>query len=67
MKELIIIAGANGSGKSTFAKQLIQETGFDFLNADEIEKNVKIINATASKLKSRQNIFSTIINLDSRR
>jgi predicted ABC-type ATPase len=38
MKELIIIAGANGSGKSTFAKQLIQETGFDFLNVDEIEK-----------------------------
>ena len=37
MKELIIIAGANGSGKTTFSKQILVETGFEFLNADEIE------------------------------
>lgn len=40
MKELIVVAGANGSGKTTFAKQLIPETGYEFLNADEIEKNL---------------------------
>jgi predicted ABC-type ATPase len=41
MKELIIIAGANGSGKTTFSKQILAETGFEFLNADEIAKNYK--------------------------
>lgn len=36
MKEVIVIGGANGTGKTTFAKSLIQERGLIFLNADEI-------------------------------
>lgn len=36
MKEVIIIGGANGSGKTTFAKAWVAKTGFHFLNADEI-------------------------------
>ncbi len=40
MKELIIIAGANGSGKTTFAKHILRETAFEFLDADEIEKEL---------------------------
>ncbi len=36
--QLIIIAGANGSGKTTFAIPYVKELGFDFLNADEIAK-----------------------------
>ena len=40
MKEIIIIGGANGSGKTTFSKLLIEETGYIFLNADEIEKEL---------------------------
>ena len=38
MKEAIIIAGANGSGKTTFSNQLIEETGYAFINADNIER-----------------------------
>lgn len=48
MKELIILAGSNGSGKTTFAKELLKEHKIQFLNADEIalrfcknEKNIK--------------------------
>ena len=38
MPELIIIAGANGAGKTTFARPYVKELGFDFLNADDIAK-----------------------------
>jgi predicted ABC-type ATPase len=37
-KELLIIAGPNGSGKTTFAKVFLKENKFEFLNADEIAK-----------------------------
>lgn len=36
MKELIVLAGSNGSGKTTFAKELLKEHKIQFLNADEI-------------------------------
>jgi predicted ABC-type ATPase len=49
MKELIIIAGANGSGKTTFSRQVLAETGFEFLNADEIEKELAVSKLQAGK------------------
>lgn len=39
-KVLYIIAGANGSGKSTLAKTLLAERQLEFLNADEIAKEI---------------------------
>lgn len=39
-KVLYIIAGANGSGKSTLAKTLLAEKQLEFLNADEIAKEI---------------------------
>ena len=36
----IIIAGANGSGKTSFAKRLCRENGYPFLNADEIARSM---------------------------
>ena len=39
-KLLYIIAGANGSGKSTLAEVLLKEKNLDFLNADEIAKEI---------------------------
>lgn len=38
---LYIIAGANGSGKTTFAKEYAQEKGIEFVNADEIAFKIK--------------------------
>ncbi len=40
-KEIIIIGGANGSGKTTFALKYLEELGLDFLNADFITKQLE--------------------------
>ena len=40
LKTLYIIAGANGSGKSTLAEVLLREKELDFLNVDEIAKEI---------------------------
>lgn len=40
-KEIIIIGGANGSGKTTFAKEFMNVLGYEFLNADEIAKEIE--------------------------
>jgi len=40
MKEIFIIAGPNGSGKTTFAKKFIEEYKLPFINADEIAQKL---------------------------
>lgn len=40
INSLYIIAGANGSGKSTLAEVLLKEKHLEFLNADEIAKEI---------------------------
>ncbi|MBL0707714.1 MAG: hypothetical protein JJW00_01525, partial [Sulfurimonas sp.] len=38
-KTFYIIAGANGSGKTTFALSYVALNNIDFINADEIAKS----------------------------
>jgi predicted ABC-type ATPase len=38
VKYLWVLAGANGSGKSTFYRKFLADTGMPFINADEIAK-----------------------------
>jgi predicted ABC-type ATPase len=54
-KELFIIAGPNGSGKTTFANDLLTFYKYDFLNADEIAEklsptDIEKVRITAGKI-----------------
>jgi predicted ABC-type ATPase len=46
MKILYIISGANGSGKTTFAKSFASINELYFINADEIAKELDSENIT---------------------
>ena len=52
MPKVLIFAGANGSGKTTFAKSIL-EPGFIFINADDIkkEKNLSYLEAGKESLR----------------
>ncbi|MCM1158182.1 MAG: zeta toxin family protein [Bacteroidales bacterium] len=50
--EIIIFAGPNGSGKSTFTQLL--KPPMDYINADEIKKNLKCSDLEAAQLAEKQ-------------
>ena len=59
-KEIIIIAGANGVGKTTFARVFLQEYDYEFLNADEIAKNLSARNPSGKKTSAGKLFFQKL-------
>jgi len=57
MKTLYIISGANGSGKTTFAKNFSKINNLYFINADEIAKELDSENITKYKIKTGKIFF----------
>lgn len=51
--EIIVFAGPNGSGKSTFT-EVLRPVGTDYINADEIKKNLKCTDLEAAQIAERQ-------------
>ena len=62
MKTTYIIAGPNGSGKTTFAKEFIKETGLQFINADEIALTLSPDYLERARVKAGRIFFSEIEN-----
>lgn len=60
MKHLIIVAGPNGSGKTTFALEHKKEYGYTFLNADELEKGLEKRGTTGGHLEAGKLFFQAI-------
>jgi len=60
MKKLYIIAGANGSGKTTFAKSFAQIHKMHFINADEIAKALDPNNITKHQVKAGRIFFQEL-------
>ena len=62
-KTLFIIAGANGSGKTTLAKVLTEKYNVEFVNADEIAKEIDPSNTTGGELSAGRIFFKNIMAL----
>ena len=58
VKTLYIIAGANGSGKTTFAKSFAVANDLYFINADEMAKDLDKNNITKYKIKAGKIFFT---------
>ena len=59
-KEIIIIAGGNGVGKTTFARAFLQEYDYEFLNADEIAKSLSAENPAGKKISAGKLFFQKL-------
>jgi predicted ABC-type ATPase len=65
-KELLIIAGPNGSGKTTFAKSFLKDYSYAFLNADEISRELTKDGKSAGNISSGKEYFRRIEKLKSK-
>ena len=59
-KILYIIAGANGSGKTTFAMTFAQLQNLKFINADEIAKEYDPNDIQKHKMKAGKKFFDEL-------
>ncbi|MDQ3748918.1 MAG: zeta toxin family protein [Acidobacteriota bacterium] len=59
-KEIIVIAGGNGVGKTTFARAFLQEYDYEFLNADEIAKSLSAENPAGKKISAGKLFFQRL-------
>ena len=62
-KILYIIAGANGSGKSTLASELLPSENLDFLNADEVAKEICPKNIESVKIRAGKIVLMRLEDL----
>ena len=51
-KTFYVLAGANGSGKSTIAKELLQEQKLEYINADDIAKELNPTDISRVKISA---------------
>ena len=61
-KQLIIVAGANGVGKTTFAYQYRDEYGIEYLGADDIAKELSIEASGNVEVKAGKEFFRRLEN-----
>ncbi len=59
-KQVVIVAGANGSGKTTFARKFLDITKYEFLNADEIALELNPEDPTKARITAGKQFISRI-------
>jgi predicted ABC-type ATPase len=63
MKEVIIIAGANGTGKTTFARYYSEKYPYDFINPDDIAREISPDNLEHARVKAGKRFFKKLDDL----
>jgi predicted ABC-type ATPase len=61
--QLIIVGGANGSGKTTFANAFLEDKDYTFLNADEIAKSLSPTQMDKYKVTAGKLFFERFQNI----
>ena len=61
-KEIVIIAGANSVGKTTYARAFLLEYDYEFLNADEIAKTLSAEKPAEKKISAGKLFFQKLHN-----
>lgn len=59
-KQAVIVAGANGSGKTTFARKFLDVTKYEFLNADEIAKELNPEDPSKARVAAGKKVISLL-------
>ena len=59
-KQLIVVGGANGVGKTTFSYQYKQDYGIEYLGADEIFAQLSIFNKGSTELQAGKEFFKRL-------
>ncbi|MDR1684781.1 MAG: zeta toxin family protein [Elusimicrobiota bacterium] len=62
-KIFYILAGANGTGKSTVARTLLKEESLAFLNADDIAAQIAPGNIESAKISAGKKVFEKLEQL----
>lgn len=62
-KYIFIIAGANGSGKTTLARELLPEYGLEFINADEVAREMNPDDMQAVRIQAGKIILRRLDEL----
>lgn len=62
-KQLWLLAGGNGAGKSTFYQQFLADTGLPFINADILAKHLDVEHPEAASYKAAKLAEKLRLNL----
>jgi predicted ABC-type ATPase len=62
-KQVVIVAGANGSGKTTFAHQFAERVGYQYLCADEIAVRLAPDKFNEVKIQAGREFFKQLADL----
>jgi len=62
-KQVVIVAGANGSGKTTFANQYVERFGYQYLCADDIAVQLAPDKFNEVKIQAGREFFKQLADL----
>jgi len=65
-KEIVIVGGPNGSGKTTFAHEYLKTKDYIYLSADDIAQKLNPVRPTSVRLKAGKEFFQRFYHLVSK-